>query len=56
MTLDEIRKALADRRIDKVMVATGLSRTTIAEIRDGKNLNPTLETVEKLVRYFRANA
>lgn len=53
--LDEIVKRLKDRRIDKVAAATGLSRTTIAEIRDGKQTNPTLETVQKLWKYFEVN-
>lgn len=50
--LEQIVKKLQDRRIDKVMARTGLSRTTITDIRDHKNTNPTMETLEKLIKYF----
>lgn len=53
MTLEQIKNALQDRRIDKVMDSTGLSRTTIAEIRDGKQTNPTWETISKLSEYLK---
>lgn len=52
MTLEQIKDALQDRRIDKVMEVTGLSRPTISAIRDGVNTNPTLDTLEKLTKYF----
>lgn len=52
MTFEEVVNRLQDRRIDKVMEFTGLSRTTITDIRDGKQNNPTRETLEKLVAYF----
>ena len=52
MTLDEIRSALADRRLDRVAEATGLHRNTIAGIRSGRNANPTLRTLRALSDYF----
>jgi transcriptional regulator with XRE-family HTH domain len=54
--LDEVRRLLQDRRIDKVALATGLSRETIAAIRDGRNQNPTLTTLQRLMDYLRENS
>lgn len=50
--LDWIRGALADRRVSIVSEKTGLHPNTIARIRDGKNQNPTLETLNKLGTYL----
>lgn len=54
--LDEVRRLLQDRRIDKVSAATGLSRETVAAIRDGRNDNPTLATLQKLMDYLREHS
>jgi len=50
--LDWIKSALADRRVSIVSEKTGLHPNTIARIRDGKNENPTLETLNKLAVYL----
>lgn len=47
-----IRQALMDRRIPVVAERTGLSEPTIRAIRDGKNTNPTLKTLETLANYL----
>lgn len=52
MSLEELRAALADRRVNVVADATGLSRKTVARIRDGKVLNPSYEAVQKLITYI----
>lgn len=52
--LDWIRGALADRRLDKVSEATGLHPNTIAAIRDGKQTNPKLATLNTLALYLRS--
>ena len=52
MTLDNIKRLLADRRLDIVSAATSVNRTTLAAIRDGKNQNPTLRTMQRLSDYF----
>lgn len=54
--LDEVRRLLQDRRIDKVSASTGLSRETVAAIRDGRNDNPTLATLQKLMDYLREHS
>jgi DNA-directed RNA polymerase specialized sigma54-like protein len=54
MDIDEIRAALADRRLDIVSEGSGVHRSTIARIRDGKTV-PTFYVVQKLVAYFEAN-
>ncbi|MGV1017480.1 MAG: helix-turn-helix domain-containing protein [Fluviibacter phosphoraccumulans] len=50
--LNEVKRLLQDRRVDKVMEATGLSRDTISDIRDGRNSNPTMATLQKLYDYL----
>lgn len=52
LTLDKIKDALADRRLDVVSKATGLHRNTLAAIRDGRHGNPTYETVRRLSDYL----
>lgn len=52
MTLDNIKRLLADRRLDIVSAATSVNRNTLAAIRDGKNQNPTLRTMQRLSDYF----
>jgi predicted transcriptional regulator len=54
MDIDEIRATLADRRLDIVSEGSGVHRSTIARIRDGKTV-PTFYVVQKLVAYFEAN-
>jgi DNA-binding Xre family transcriptional regulator len=52
LTLDHIKRLLSDRRLDVVSRATGVHRNTLAAIRDGKNTNPTLKTIEALSDYL----
>ncbi|CAB4166137.1 hypothetical protein UFOVP845_13 [uncultured Caudovirales phage] len=54
LTLNEIKRLLADRRLDIVSSATGVHRNTLAAIRDGKNDNPTHRTLQSLSDYFTA--
>lgn len=50
--LERIRRALADRNLAKVAAQTGLHENTVRAIAAGKNTNPTLQTLEKLVDYL----
>lgn len=52
LTINKIKDALADRRLDVVSKATGLHRNTLAAIRDGRHENPTYETMRKLSEYL----
>lgn len=52
MTLAQIRECLADRKLDVVSSKAGVHRNTLAAIRDGRNENPTLRTLEALSDYF----
>lgn len=52
MGLDEIRAALADRRLDKVAEATGIHRNTLGAIRSGRNANPSWRTLKTLADYL----
>jgi predicted transcriptional regulator len=54
LTTEEIRKLLADRRLDIVAKATGISPLTVARIRDGKG-DPKASTLEALSRYLEGN-
>lgn len=55
-TLDWIRQELADRRPSIVAEATGLHVNTIIAIRDGKQDNPKLNTLELLAAYLGGRA
>lgn len=52
LDLKEIRKLLADRRVDLVAEATGLGYNTVREIRSGAQMNPSYYSVKKLSDYF----
>lgn len=52
LDLDEIKRLLADRRLDVVAEATNLHRNTIARIRDGKQENPKYFVLRKLSEYL----
>lgn len=52
MTVEQVAEALKDRRIDKVSDATGLHRTTIVAIRDGKVKDPSFGTMQRLSDYL----
>ena len=54
MTLDEIRMKLHDRRPGIIAKATGLHPLTIQLIRDGKQQNPSYNTLCLLSKYFEA--
>lgn len=53
--LDFIRSSLADRRPCIVAEKTGLHANTIIRIRDGKEKNPKLSTLEILTTYLRGD-
>jgi len=52
--IDEIKRKLEDRRLDVVSEKTGIHRSTIARIRDGKSV-PTYHVMRKLAEYLEAN-
>lgn len=52
MTLEQVRQALADRRIPVVSDATGLHYNTIKNIRDGLTIDPGSSTLKKLSDYL----
>ena len=54
LTLDQIRSALRDRRIDIIADATGLHRNTISKVRDNPNSNPSLRVMKALSDYLTA--
>jgi len=52
ISMERIRRALADRNLAKVAVQTKVHVNTIRAIASGKNLNPTIATFDKLVDYL----
>ena len=55
MTLNQIKKALQDRRPSAVARATGLHRNVVAAVRDGRHKTaPTQETQRRLREYLEA--
>lgn len=52
MTVEQIRKALQDRRLLVVAEATGQHYNTLRLIRDGKTTDPKNSTVKALSDYL----
>lgn len=50
--VDRIRAALEDRSLSKVSRLCGVHENTIRAIRDGKNKNPKMSTVQALSKYL----
>jgi transcriptional regulator with XRE-family HTH domain len=53
LTLEEIKHALRDRRLDIVSEQTGIHRATISRIRNDDNANPTYAVIKTLSDYLR---
>ena len=52
MTLYQIKRLLADRKLTLVANATNIHRNTLAEIRDNPEANPSHKTLSALSDYF----
>ena len=52
LTLDEIRAALQMRVLTTVSRHTGVNRTTLHNIKNGSETNPTLKTMQALSNYL----
>jgi len=52
MTVEQIRQALADRRLSVVAEQTGISYGTLYNIREGKNDNPGAKIMQQLAAYL----
>jgi hypothetical protein len=55
MTIDELKAALADRRIPVIAERTGIHHNTIAAIRDGQTKDPSHRVVSALVEYLKGS-
>jgi transcriptional regulator with XRE-family HTH domain len=53
MTLDKIKDALRDRRLDVVSEKTGISATTLSGIRAGRITRPHAATIKVLSEYLK---
>ena len=56
LTLEEIKHALRDRRLDIVSEHTGIHRATISRIRNDENANPTYAVIKTLSDYLRGGS
>lgn len=56
MTINELREALYDRRLPIISERTGVSTSTLRNIREGRNTNPTNATMVVLTQYFKEQA
>ena len=56
LTLEEIKDALRDRRLDIVSEKTGIHRATISRIRNDENANPTYAVIKTLSDYLRGGS
>lgn len=52
LSLEQIKAALADRRISAVAAATGLHANTLHQIKNGRQTNPSLRTLTILSDYL----
>jgi transcriptional regulator with XRE-family HTH domain len=52
LSLEQIKAALADRRISAVAAATGLHANTLHQIKKGRQTNPSLRTITILSDYL----
>jgi predicted transcriptional regulator len=55
LTLEEIRKRLADRRLSVVARETGLTTRALAMLRDGEVSDPKMSTLVALTEYLEAH-
>ena len=55
MTIEEIRRHLADRNLSIVARAIGMSRQQLWAIKSGRNENPTAKTMRRIARYLQDN-
>ena len=52
MTVEQIRRALRDRRPGLVAEATGLHLNTVRKVRDNEDANPTYKVLKALSDYL----
>jgi hypothetical protein len=55
LDLEQLRLLLKDRRLYSVAKITGLTYPTLKDLFDGKNNNPSYQTIYKLSEYFSEN-
>ena len=52
MSMDEIKSALEDRKLNVVAKAIGVHPNTLSELKNGRLTNPRYSTLEALSDYF----
>jgi hypothetical protein len=54
MTIDEIRAGLYDKRLIIIAKSTGISYGTLLAIRNNRDVNPSLKTMQTLSAYLKS--
>lgn len=52
LSIEQIRRRLEPMQLSKVEQATGVHRNTLYAIRNGKNTEPSYQTIRKLSEYL----
>lgn len=52
LTVEQIKDALADRKLTVVSKATGVNRNTLSQVRNGTQTNMQTDTVKRLSDYI----
>lgn len=52
LSIEQIKKELADRRLHIVAKSVGLSYPTVKNLADGKELNYTIDTLRAISKYI----
>lgn len=50
--LEQIKEGLQDRKLSKVAERTGVSQSVLLTLKNGTAKNPTLKTIEALVKFL----
>ena len=50
--LEDVVEALQDKNLNVLAARTGIHNNTIRNIRDGNNINPTLNVIKTLHKYL----
>lgn len=55
MTLEQVLKKLSDRNLVKVAEKSDVSYATLMSLTQGRNKNPSYQTMQKLEKYLKEN-
>ena len=53
--IEEVQERLKDRNLSELASRVGLTRSYLTALKNGKRVNPTLETLKKILRELDAD-